>query len=268
MTKNLFAKSVLVQEAVKLLKENPNGMTSLSLARRLFEMENVTEALAENLLRALFKEDSRFRKINDRWFLNLWNMVLNVPIAETTFVALDVEIIGRGKSSKIVELAAFKIRDDTVQDEFYSLVNPGRPLSPGWFEPSRFAGEALEQAPNASAVLKEFANFVDNAVLLAHNARFDIRVLNLEWSRFSHFGLAAPVIDTLPLFRKWLPGLDAYNLQQVAVYFGVDLSQHHRARSDAFALSQIFIRLLRRLEKQGVRTLEQLKDAFLPKENS
>ncbi len=267
MTGNLFAKSVLVHEALRLLEESPNGMASLLLARRLFKMENVTELVAENLLRALFQEDSCFREINGCWFFEPPEYRLNAAIAETIFVVLDVEIIGRGKSAKIVELAAFKVRGGAVQDEFYSLVNPGRPLSPGWFEPSRFAGDALEQAPNAAAVLQEFASFVDNAMLVAHNARFDSRVLDLEWSRLSHFRLTAPVIDTLPLFRKWLPGLDAYNLPQVAAYFGVDLPQHHRARSDALALTQIFIRLLQRLENQGVLTLEELQDAFLPGKN-
>ena len=267
MAKNLFAKSALIQKAVNLLKENPSGITPRPLALQIFQIENVTDSLAEDLLNTLFKGDVRFRESNGRWFFRRSEYPMSARIAETTFVVLDVEIIGRGKSSKIGELAAFKVRAGVVQDEFYSLVNPGRPLSPGWFEPSRFAGEPLEQAPDASVVLKEFANFVDMAVLVAHNARFDSRVLDLEMSRLSHFRLAGPTIDTLSLFRKWLPGLDAYNLPQVAAYFSVDLPHHHRARSDALALSQIFIRLLQRLENRGIRTLEQLQDSFLPKEN-
>jgi len=265
MNDNLLIKSVLVQKAIQILKKNPDGVPSKELAKYLFRMENITDSLGQKLLKALFEEDTRFRQVDGQWFFERPQFCLNVPLAETTFVVLDVEIIGRGKSSKIVELAAFKVRGGAVRDEFYSLVNPGRPLSPGWYEPSRFAREALEQAPSASVVLQEFADFVGNAVLVAHNARFDSRVLALEWSRLSHFRLAAPVIDTLALFRKWLPGLDAYNLPQVAAYFGVDLPQHHRARSDAFALSRIFNRLLQRLENQGIQTLEQLQDSFLPR---
>ncbi len=267
MSENLLRKSVLVKKAIDILTEKRDGIASKDLAEYLFQMENITESLGQTLLKSLFEDDGRFMEIEGKWFFERLQFRLNVPLADVTFVVLDAEIIGRGKSSKIVELAAFKMRGGVVQDEFYSLVNPGRPLSPGWLEPSRFAGEPLEQAPNASVVLGKFANFVGDAVLVAHNARFDIRILNLEWSRLSHFRLAAPVIDTLALFRKWLPGLDAYNLPQVAAYFGIELSQHHRARGDARALSQIFSRLLQRLENQDVQTLEQLQDAFLAREN-
>ncbi|NOY77937.1 MAG: hypothetical protein GXO76_08725 [Calditrichaeota bacterium] len=264
MQKNLHIKSELVRKAIRVLKENPDGIPCKELAEYLFQMENITEALGLKLLQALLGEDARFQLVDGRWLFGRTEFCLTVSLAETTFVVLDVEIIGRGKSSKIVELAAFKVKGGAVQDEFYSLVNPGRPLSPGWTGPSRFAGEALEQAPDSSVVLQKFADFAENAVLVAHNARFDIRVLNLEWSRVTHFRLAAPVIDTLILFKKWLPGLDAYTLPHVAAYFGIDLPQHHRARSDALTLCRIFNRMLQRLENQGVQTLDQLQDSFLP----
>ena len=263
MNKNLVTKSVLTRNAIRILKENRNGVSSGELARELFRMEKIPNSLAEKMMVSLLGEDSRFVKSKGQWFFKSLKMSLDVRIANTTFVVLDVEMIGRGKSSKIVEIAAFKIKENSIRDEFCSLVNPGRPLSPGLFEPSRFSGEDLEKAPEVSSVLQKFADFIDAAVLVAHNAGFDIRILDLELSRLSHFQLGMPVIDTLKLSRKWLPGLDAYNLPQLAAYFGVDLDQHHRARSDALTLSRIFMSILHRLENQGVYWLKDLQNSFL-----
>ncbi len=256
--------SELIREARALLKEHPEGMESEALALALFKMQAVPAALARRMLNGLFQSDLQFVFDRGRWFLQTLSFDWEQPLASADFVVLDVEVIGRGRSAKIVELAGFKLNTTGILNEFYSLVNPGRPLSPGWWKAPRFSQKELESAPKIEQVLDAFFQFAGGAIWVAHNARFDLRVLNLELRRLTHFQIARPVLDTLPLVRRYFPDLDGHNLPQLANFFGVELEEHHRAHSDAAALSKIFLKILRKLENEGHASLTALRPFALP----
>ncbi len=256
--------SDLVRNARGLLKKHPEGISGQDLALTLFKMKTVPEVLARKMLKELLGSDPHFDYENGRWFFKHTSFSWEEPLASALFLVLDVEMIGRGRSAKIVELAGFKLKGGKIEGEFHTLVNPERPLAPAWWSAPRFSDEELQSAPTIGPVLNRFFQFAGEAIWVAHNARFDLRVLNLELRRFSYFQISRPVLDTLPLVRRYFPGLDNHNLPQLANYFGVELEEHHRARADALALSQIFLKILHYLKNEGHTNLSILKPFALP----
>ncbi len=256
--------AALVREARRLLSQQPEGLATVPLARRIFKMAALPEVVAEKMLRALLESDGSFSEKNGRWYLKTKPFSWKRPLVSTPFVVLDLEIIGRGQNTKIVELAAVKILENQLTETFYTLVNPGRPLSPGWFKEPRFSQADLDQAPKIGPVLEDFLRFAEASIWVAHNARFDLRALNLELRRTTYFRIANPVVDTLPLVRHYFPNLDAHNLPQLAAYFGIELEDHHHARSDAQALAEIFLKILHFIENEGFNSLEVFKPFSLP----
>jgi DNA polymerase III epsilon subunit-like protein len=90
-------------------------------------------------------------------------------------------------------------------------------------------------------------------VLVAHNAPFDLRVLNQEVGRaFPGHRMGNSSLCTITLARQLVPGLERYRLDAVADHFGIEIAARHRAGSDALATAQILIKLLEKLEEFGV----------------
>jgi DNA polymerase-3 subunit alpha (Gram-positive type) len=99
-------------------------------------------------------------------------------------------------------------------------------------------------------------DFAGDAVLVAHNANFDVRFLNHEIARvFPGRRMANSNLCTVVLSRRIFPGLMNYRLQTVADHFSITINNRHRAASDALATAEIFIHMLSRLDEHGVRDL-------------
>jgi DNA polymerase-3 subunit alpha (Gram-positive type) len=114
----------------------------------------------------------------------------------------------------------------------------------------------VKQAPLFAEVAPRWLEFVEDAVLIAHNAPFDTNFLNHEIARvYPGHRMLNPHLCTVTLSRRAVPGLANYRLETVADHFSIPIFDRHRAGSDALATAEVFLRILARLEEHGVRDL-------------
>jgi DNA polymerase III epsilon subunit family exonuclease len=163
-------------------------------------------------------------------------------VTNTVFVAFDTETTGFSpKNDRIVEIGAVKFRGNgEVLAVTNWLINPGMPIPFYATEVNGITTEMVTNAPVFAAVWPEFAAFCNDSILLAHNATFDIGFLRAELERTGIAPPALPVVDTLPLFRRWFPQAESHSLESLSVYLGVQGEAYHRAEADSLRLINIF----------------------------
>ena len=170
------------------------------------------------------------------------------PLTNVTFVAFDTETTGLSrKADRIVELAAVKFRNGVVLDQKHWLVNPQMPIPAAATRVHGITDEMVTHAPCFPLVLRQFVAFAGDAVLLAHNAPFDVGIIHGELNRNE---LAAPtnaVLDTLPLARAWFPEIKRHNLESLATHLQVRPERYHRGLDDTLTLVQVFQRGLQKM---------------------
>ncbi len=154
------------------------------------------------------------------------------------FVVVDLETTDRDiATAEIVEIAAVRVRNWEVVEEFQRLVKPRVPISPGAARTHRYTMADLADAPYFETVRPEFEAFIGDDVLVAHNGyEFDFPILR----RMSE-GRDFVTYDTLPLAR-WLR-LGSARLEHLAERFGIDPGDSHKAIWDVRTLAQVFRRL-------------------------
>lgn len=185
---------------------------------------------------------------------------LGVALADVVFVVVDLETTGGSADAEITEVGAVKVRGGQVLGEFQSLVRPSGPIPPMIQVLTGITTQMVASAPPAETVLPSFAEFAADAVIVAHNARFDTGFLRrgydelgLEWPR-------PTVVDTVALARCALMRDEVPNckLATLAAHFRTATEPDHRALSDARATVDVLHGLLERVGALGVHTLEDL----------
>jgi DNA polymerase-3 subunit epsilon len=186
---------------------------------------------------------------------------LGTPLAEVTFVVVDLETTGGSpKDSAITEIGAVKIRGGTVLGEFQTLVDPGHEIPPYISVLTGITSMMVAAAPRIGAVLPGFLEFARGAVLVAHNAPFDLGFLK---AACAENGIAWPTfasVDTAVLARRLLSRDEVPNckLATLAPYFSATTSPTHRALDDARATVDVLHGLFERLGPLGITSLEEL----------
>lgn len=186
---------------------------------------------------------------------------LGTPLHEVTFVVVDLETTGGGPTaSRITEIGAVRVRAGQVLGEFQTLVNPGRPIPAFISVLTGITDTMVAGAPRIEAVLPAFLEFARDAVLVAHNAPFDVSFLK---AAAGTMGLTWPkplVVDTVHLARQLVTKDEAVNrrLSTLAALFGSATSPDHRALHDARATVDVLHALIARVGGLGVHTLEEL----------
>ena len=170
-----------------------------------------------------------------------------------TLVAVDTETTGlSAKRNHVIEIGAARFDEQGIKGEpFSSLVRCPVPLHPFITGLTGITDAMLESAPSADQVMPRFLEFVggDDAVFVAHNARFDMSFLNATLERTGLPPLANDFVDTLHLARLFLPALrktdveHPYSLQNLIHMLGIESDKAHRAYSDAVSCAKIFLKL-------------------------
>ncbi len=162
------------------------------------------------------------------------------------FVAFDTETTGLwAPVHNIVEIGAvaFSLEGDDTEN-FQTLVNPGRKMPPEVIRIHGITDDMVAGAPPAPEALAQFFAFCgDDSVLIAHNAMFDISFLAAEIERAQIAFPSNPVLDTVQLYHKYLPGLPSYSLESLSIGLGLTRHQEHRALSDALLVMGLIRRL-------------------------
>ena len=192
---------------------------------------------------------------------------LGTPLSDVTFVVVDLETTGGNPGeSSITEIGAVKVRGGVVLGEFQTLVDPGGPV-PAFIQVlTGITTTMLIGAPRIEEVLPSFLEFSRGAVLVAHNAPFDIGFLKAAAARTGHAWPGNKVVDTVRLARRVVLRDEAPNhkLSTLAALFGATVTPNHRALSDAQATVDVLHALLARMAPLGITHLEDLATATDP----
>ncbi|MCA2243016.1 DEDD exonuclease domain-containing protein [Mycobacterium sp. WUMAC-067] len=195
-----------------------------------------------------------------------------LSLRDTTFVVVDLETTGgRTKSTAgtvpdaITEIGAVKVRGGVVLGEFATLIDPQRSIPPQIVQLTGITTAMVSDAPTIDAVLPMFLEFSRNAVLVAHNAGFDIGFLRAAAQRCDIAWPRPQVLCTVRLARRVLSREEAPSLRlaSLARLFAVTTQPTHRALDDARATVDVLHALIERVGNQGVHTYADLR-AYLP----
>ena len=177
-----------------------------------------------------------------------------------TCVVFDIETTGFSPlKNRIIEIGAVRVEEGRIVDKFSSFVNPDVPIP---FEIEKLTGindNMVLDAPKIDRVLPEFLEFCRGAVMVAHNAGFDISFIK-ENARQQGLEFNPTVLDTVSLARVLLPNLNRFKLDTVAKELKINLANHHRAVDDAGATAEIFVRFIKMLKERDIFDLSQLNE--------
>jgi DNA polymerase III epsilon subunit family exonuclease len=251
---------------VELLEERRGPLRAEEAARVLFALRQAPAALARELLDAVVGGDSRLA-----WRGSFVALAEgggeDLPLESARFVVVDLETTGlRPGKSQICEIGAVRIDGLVGTGTFETLVDPGVPLPPLISALTGIAARDLHAAPGPAEAIRRFLAFAGDAVLVAHNARFDVAFLDREVERLTGRRLAAPVIDTVGLARRLLAGrVPRVSLASLAYFFGTSVSPCHRALPDAQATAEILVALIGLAQERGGRTVADLARLAAPR---
>jgi polyribonucleotide nucleotidyltransferase len=155
-------------------------------------------------------------------------------------VVVDVETTGTDpKMSDLLEVAAVKVKGTTIVDRWSTLVNPGRPIVGNQMH--GITDHDVQGAPSAREAADQLLAFVGDARIVGHNIGFDLGFI--EEAKGDGFRFQpGTYLDTLIIAREGYPGAESYKLGDLARFFGVELSQGHRALPDAEATANLVLR--------------------------
>ncbi len=228
-------------------------------ARRLFALRQAPVALARSLLAEVVETDARLAWSGDAVALAR-PLGADLLLEEATYVVVDLETTGlRPGVSQICEIGAVRVRGLELEAEFETLVNPGMPMGPGVSALTGLQDRQLRGAPPPAVAVHRFLAFAGDAVLVAHNARFDLAFLDRETERLTGSRIASPVVDTVPLARRLLAGrVPRASLAQLSYFLGTSVQPCHRALPDAQATAEVLLALIGLAQERGARTVSEL----------
>ncbi len=190
------------------------------------------------------------------------SMVLNPreeSLADAVYVVFDIETTGLSvTANKIIEIAGVKMKDGKETGRFETFINPHEPIPYNIQQLTNITDDMVKDAPELAPKLREFLDFVGDAVLVAHNARFDIGFIQEACKQNGYPAVANPVLDTLELARFLHPTMKNHRLNTLADLYKVPLENHHRAIDDTVALGGILNGLIKDAVSRGVTGLHEL----------
>jgi DNA polymerase III epsilon subunit family exonuclease len=252
--RNLIPDSPLLQETVEMLRVCGGRAPAADIADIVLKLPDLDAEIAAMLVADLIKDDRRFILRDHAVELDCENVEARL-LQEAEFVVVDLETTGaKTPPCRVTEIGAYKISRGRIVAEFQTLVNPAIEIPPYIVQLTGISNEMVRTAPNFEDIARSWLDFADEAVLVAHNAQFDVRFLNHEIARvFPGRRMANSHLCTVKLSRKIFPGLQNYRLHTVADHFSIRIINRHRAADDALATAEIFLHMLARLDKHGVR---------------
>ena len=177
---------------------------------------------------------------------------------DDTYVVFDLETTGFSPiKDKIIEIGAVKVERGKITERFSTFVNPKVPIPFQITQLTSITDQMVMDAPDIETVLPKFLTFVGDAVLVAHNASFDVGFIEQN-CRYQDIIPDFTSVDTVAMARILLPTLSKFKLNVVANALHISLENHHRAVDDAGATAEIFVKFVEMLRDQNVDSLRKL----------
>ncbi len=185
-------------------------------------------------------------------------------IQDETFIVFDLETFGlNSHEHPIIEIGAIKVQGTRIVDSFSQLINPGMSIPEKIQEITSITNSMVADMPKIEEVLPKFMEFVGDATMVAHNARFDMSFIRRECKRIMGIDYDPSVIDTLQMARDVMPDLKGYGLGSLTKKLGVALENHHRAVDDSQATAGMFIIFLEKYLEKGITNIKDINGGFL-----
>jgi DNA polymerase-3 subunit epsilon len=223
-----------------------------SAARSLRRLTILQESRPEFFDFDLFNQPGQKPELDDR------------PLPDLAYTVFDTETTGLnpGAGDEIISIGAVRIVNGRLlHNEFFDqLIDPRRPVP---WESVRIHGihpDMLAGQPAIDEVLPAFHRFAEDTILVAHNAAFDMRMLQIKEAA-TGIAFVNPVLDILLLSAVAHPGQKSHNLESIAERLGVSIVGRHTALGDAIATAEVFLKLMPLLANLGITTLGQARDA-------
>ena len=180
------------------------------------------------------------------------------------YTVFDTETTGMNPSAgdEIIQLGAVRIVNGKLMpgERIDQLIDPKRSIPAITIPVHGITPDMVRGCPTVLEVLPHFHAFAKDTVLVAHNAAFDMRLLELKEST-SGLSFDQPVLDTLLLSAVVHPEQTSHRLDAIAERFGIEVTGRHTALGDAMVTAQVFLKLLPLLEAKGIKTLGEARAA-------
>ena len=251
---------------VELVQARRGPVPAEDAAQALYALRHVPVGLARSLLADVVDGDARLS-----WRGSSVGLAdppsAALAVEQATYVVFDLETTGLSPgSSAICEIGAVRVRGLELEERFETLVNPRRPLPAPIAALTGIDPQKLRGAPPVELAVRRFLDFAGEAVLVAHNARFDLGFLDREVERLTGRRVAAPVVDTVWLARRLLEGRQKrVGLASLAYFFGTTAQPCHRALADSEATAEILLALIGLAQERGVESVAQLVELSAPR---
>jgi len=220
------------------------------------------KATKDGLIKPIYGAEFTFIDEED---LEIVKNPVDIKLDEAVYTVFDIETTGLSVvDDKIIEIAALRVKNGQILDEFQTYINPERPISELTTKITSITSSDVALAPTIDMIIGEFKQFIKGSIMVAHNAQFDMGFIYNELKNHDMYDGEMCNIDTLSFARNCYGDvLKRFNLKAVAKYFKVDLVQHHRAIYDTRATSDIFTSMIRDIRKQGIQNVNELNKLSL-----
>ena len=161
------------------------------------------------------------------------------------FTAFDTETTGiTPKTCRIIEIGAVRFTKDGIISKWSKLFYPNQILSPFIISLTHITQEMVDAADPIQEHIHSFLRFLDDSIIVAHNAQFDLNFLNAECENCGLPVTKNHAVDTLQLSRIQIPEAEYHKLDFLADYLGIDKGSSHRALDDAITCMELFKKCL------------------------
>ena len=168
------------------------------------------------------------------------------------YTIVDLETTGgKFNEESIIEVAAYRFDGVAITDQFISLVNPQRDIHPYVEKLTGITSKMVKTAPKFHEVAKRIIEITSDSILVAHNAQFDYRILQLEFKRLG-FEFSMKSLCTVILSQELLPEQESYKLGRLSRSLGIPLKDRHRASGDALATVELLKILIEKDINQNI----------------